>query len=55
MIDRIQDHHDSASVRATYRHHGYSAEMRRALEVLGDRIEAIGTGKAEPSNLVRIA
>jgi hypothetical protein len=29
--------------------------MRRALVLLGERIEAIVTGKAEPSNVVRIA
>lgn len=55
VIDRIQDHLDSASVRSTYQRHGYGVEMRRALVLLGDRIEAIVTGKAEPSNVVRIA
>jgi integrase len=55
VIDRIQDHLDSASVRATYERHGYGAEMRRALVLLGDRIEAIVTGKEEASNVVRIA
>jgi integrase len=35
VIDRIQDHIDSGSVRATYQRHGYGAEMRRALVLLG--------------------
>jgi hypothetical protein len=55
VIDRIQDHLDSASVRATYQRHGYGAEMRRALTLLGGRIETIVTGRAEPSNVVRFA
>jgi hypothetical protein len=38
------DHLDSASVRATYQRHGYGAEMRRALTLPGDRIEAMVTG-----------
>lgn len=55
VIDRIQDHLDSSSVRATYQRHGYAAEMRRALALLGNQIEVIVIGKTEPSNLVRIA
>jgi hypothetical protein len=46
---------DSAGVRPTYQRHGYAAEMRRALALLGDRIEAIVTGRSELSNVVRIA
>ncbi len=55
VIDRIQDHLDTASVRATYQRHGYGTEMRKALTLLGDRIETIVTGRAEPSNVVRFA
>jgi hypothetical protein len=42
-------------VRATYQRHGYAAEMRRALVLLRDRIEAIVTGRSKSSNVVRIA
>jgi hypothetical protein len=55
VIDRIQDHLDSTSVRSTYQRHGYDAEMRRALTLLGDPIETMATGRFEPSNVVRIA
>jgi integrase len=55
VIDWIQDHLDSSSVRATYQRHGYGVEMRRALMLLGNRVEAIVTGKDEPTNVVRIA
>jgi hypothetical protein len=51
----MQDHLDTASVRATYQRHGYGVEMRRALLLLGDRIEAIVSGKQNLANLVRIA
>ncbi len=44
VIDRIQDHLDNSSVRATYQRHGYAVEMRRALALLGNQIEAIVSG-----------